>query len=85
MKLADKYSRRMLYIVGAALGIFAWLLLVYVEVTLPVLLLFAVSRGVAAVVGWAPNTQGKSLEQIEVERYGAVIDAKSGERAAAKV
>ena len=56
-----------------------------VEVSLPVLLLFAVSQGVAAVVGWAPNTQGKSLEQIEVERYGTVIDAKSGERAAAKV
>ena len=49
------------------------------------LLLFAVSQGVAAVVGWAPNTQGKSLEQIEVERDGTGIDAKSGERAAAKV
>ena len=51
MKLADKYSRRMLYIVGAGLGIFAWLPLVYVEVTLPVLVLFAVSWGVAAGVG----------------------------------
>ena len=140
MKLADKYSRRMLYAVGAGLGIFAWLLLVYVEATLPVLLLFAVSWGVAAGVGaqafygvwagelfatpyrasaqgvlffaarisvgllsywfptllvtigvaklglimiglllvsavvgtlWAPNTQGKTLEQIELERYGA--------------
>ena len=140
MKLADKYSRRMLYSVGAGLGIFAWLLLVYVEATLPVLLLFAVSWGVAAGVGaqafygvwagelfatayrasaqgvlffaarisvgllsywfptllttigvaklglimialllvsavvgtvWAPKTQGKTLEQIELERYGA--------------
>ncbi|HEY8719555.1 hypothetical protein [Pengzhenrongella sp.] len=77
MKLADRYSRRLLYIIGAALGIFAWLLLVYVEATMPVLILFAVSWGVAAGVGaqafhgvWAPRTQGKSLEQIELERYG---------------
>jgi inositol transporter-like SP family MFS transporter len=144
MKLADRYSRRMLYIVGAGLGIFAWLLLVYVQVSLPVLLLFAVSWGVAAGIGaqafygvwagelfatpyrasaqgvlffaarisvgllsywfptllvtiglaklglvmigllmvsavagglWAPHTQGKTLEQIEVERYGTFIDA----------
>jgi len=144
MKLADRFNRRVLYIVGAGLGIFAWLLLVYVEVTLPVLILFAVSwgvaagmgaqafygvwagelfatpyrasaqgvlffvarisvgvlsywfptllvtiglaklglvmialLGVAAVVGglWAPKTQGKTLEQIEVERYGTFIDA----------
>ena len=148
MKLADKYSRRMLYIIGAGLGIFAWLLLVYVEVTLPVLVLFAVSWGVAAGIGaqafygvwagelfatpyrasaqgvlffaarisvgllsywfptllvtiglaklglimiallgvaavvgglWAPKTQGKTLEQIEVERYGMFIDASPAE------
>lgn len=148
MKLADKYSRRMLYIIGAGLGIFAWLLLVYVEVTLPVLVLFAVSWGVAAGIGaqafygvwagelfatpyrasaqgvlffaarisvgllsywfptllvtiglaklglimiallgvaavvgglWAPKTQGKTLEQIEVERYGTFIDASPAE------
>ena len=41
----------MLCIIGAGLGIFAWLLLVYVEVTLPVLVLFAVSWGVAAGIG----------------------------------
>jgi inositol transporter-like SP family MFS transporter len=148
MKLADKYSRRMLYIIGAGLGIFAWLLLVYVEVTLPVLVLFAVSWGVAAGIGaqafygvwagelfatpyrasaqgvlffaarisvgllsywfptllvsiglaklglimiallgvaavvgglWAPKTQGKTLEQIEIERYGTFIDASPAE------
>lgn len=139
MQLADRYSRKILYVVGAALGIFAWVLLVFTEATLPILLLFAVSWGLAAGIGaqafyslwtselfatsyrasaqgvlffavraaigvlsywfptmlatngvpfvgalmigflvialvigalWAPNTQGKSLEEIEAERYG---------------
>lgn len=36
---------------------------------------------VAAIVGglWAPKTQGKTLEQIEVERYGTFIDARPAE------
>ena len=31
---------------------------------------------VALVIGavWAPNTQGKTLRQIEIERYGETID-----------
>jgi len=84
MKPADKYSRRMLHR-GCGAGDLRMAAAGLCRGDLAVLLLFAVSRGVAAVVGWAPNTQGKSLEQIEVERYGAVIDAKLGERAAAKV
>src|SRR5690606_38927271 len=33
---------------------------------------------------WAPKTQGKTLEQIEVERYGRVLDPGSGARAEAE-
>jgi len=51
MLLGDKVSRRLLYVVGAALGIVAWVLLVFAEATLPVLLLFAVSWGVSAGIG----------------------------------
>jgi inositol transporter-like SP family MFS transporter len=144
MRLGDKMSRRILYVIGAALGICAWILLVFAHVTLPVLLLFAVSWGVSAGIGaqafysvwaselfatpyrasaqgvlffaarvsigvlsyffptllatrgvpavgllmiallavallvgaiWAPNTQGKTLRQIEIERYGSPVDA----------
>lgn len=145
MLLADKISRRLLYIVGAALGIFAWVLLVFANATLPILLLFAVSWGISAGIGaqafyalwtselfatpyrasaqgvlffavrlaigllsyffptmlatqgvpavglvmigllafalivgaiWAPRTQGKSLQEIERERYGEVVSAE---------
>jgi inositol transporter-like SP family MFS transporter len=138
MKLADKYNRRNLYIVGSLLGIAAWAVLVFAEPTMPALLSFAVLWGVAAGIGaqafyglwaselfatpyrasaqgilffvarimvgllsmvfpilltsiglswlgliligfltvslvvgaiWAPRTQGKSLQQIERERY----------------
>lgn len=140
MLLADKYSRRLLYGIGASLGIIAWLLLVFAP-PVPFVLgafvfLWGVSAGigaqafyglwaselfatryragaqgilffaartatgllsfffptmlvtvgfvplgllmiglllVAAVVGvlFAPNTQGKTLEEIELERYGS--------------
>lgn len=138
--LADRISRRILYTVGAALGLFAWLLLVFATPSLPLLATFAVCWGISAGIGaqafyglwagelfatqyrasaqgvlffaarfaigilsfffpvllvsrgiptvglimvvllaaalvvgaiWAPRTQGKSLEQIEIERYGA--------------
>ncbi|GAA2893955.1 MFS transporter [Pseudonocardia halophobica] len=145
MLLADKISRRLLYVVGAALGIFAWVLLVFANATLPILLLFAVSWGISAGIGaqafyalwtselfatpyrasaqgvlffavrlaigllsyffptmlatqgvpavglvmigllafalivgaiWAPRTQGRSLQEIERERYGEVVSAE---------
>lgn len=144
MRYGDRVSRRVLYSAGAALGIFAWILLVFAEVSLPVLLFFAVCWGVSAGIGaqafysvwaselfatrfrasaqgvlffaarvaigllsyffptmlasqgvpavgllmigllavalvvgavWAPNTQGKSLREIEVERYGQPVES----------
>lgn len=143
MRLADKYSRRLLYGIGASLGILAWILLVFAP-PIPFVLgafvvLWGVSAGigaqafyglwaselfatryragaqgilffaarmatgllsfffptmlvtvgfvplgllmiglllVAAVVGvlFAPDTQGKTLDEIEVERYGHLVD-----------
>ncbi|TDX81691.1 inositol transporter-like SP family MFS transporter [Rathayibacter sp. PhB151] len=152
MRFGDRVSRRLLYAAGAALGIVAWVLLVFAEVTLPVLLLFAVCWGVSAGIGaqafyslwaselfatpyrasaqgvlffaarvavgvlssyfptvlaahgvpvvglimialllialavgaiWAPQTRGKTLQQIEFERYGELIAAapRAGETA----
>ena len=143
MQLADRFSRRLLFIVGSVLGILAWCVLIYAIPTLPVLLAFAIGWGLAAGIGaqafyglwagelfatpyrasaqgllffvarvmvgllslwfpvllssvglawlgtlliglllvslvvgaiWAPKTQGKTLQQIEKERYGMVID-----------
>ncbi|MHC5560869.1 MFS transporter [Kocuria sp. U4B] len=139
MKYGDRVDRRLLYGIGAVLGIAAWLLLVFAHVTMPVLILFAALWGISAGIGaqafyalwaaemfatryrasaqgvlfftarivvgllsywfptllaergvpfvglimiaalvaaliigviWAPDTRGKSLEQIEAERYG---------------
>lgn len=139
MLLGDKVDRRLLYAIGGALGIAAWVLLVFVHVTTPLLILFAILWGVSAGIGaqafyalWtaemfatpyrasaqgvlffvarilvgllsyffptllasqgvpfvgvimigllvaalvigvvgAPDTRGKTLEQIEIERYG---------------
>ncbi len=144
MRYGDRVNRRLLYSAGAALGIFAWILLVFAQVTLPVLLLFAVCWGVSAGIGaqafysvwaselfatayrasaqgvlffaarvaigllsyffptmlasqgvpavgllmiglltvallvgaiWAPKTQGKSLREIEIERYGEPVES----------
>ncbi|MDN5685958.1 MAG: MFS transporter [Brachybacterium sp.] len=144
MLLGDRIDRRVLYGIGAVLGILAWVLLVFVHVTTPLLILFAVVWGVAAGIGaqafyalWtaemfatpyrasaqgvvffvariavgvlsyffptllaaqgvpfvggimiallvgalligvigAPDTRGKTLEQIEVERYGQRVGA----------
>ncbi|MBL8025348.1 MAG: MFS transporter [Fibrobacteres bacterium] len=143
MKYADRVSRRLLYAFGAVLGILAWILLVFVEPTTPVLIVFATLWGISAGIGaqafyalwtaelfatpyrasaqgvlffaariavgllsygfpvlleargvpfvgtimlvllglalvigvlWTPSTSGKSLEEIEVERYGRKIE-----------
>ncbi|MGO1285768.1 MAG: MFS transporter [Brachybacterium sp.] len=144
MLLGDKVDRRLLYGIGAGLGIVAWMLLVFAHVTTPLLILFAVLWGISAGIGaqafyalWtaemfatayrasaqgvlffvariavgllsyffpvllasqgvpavgmimialllaslvigvvgAPNTRGKTLEEIEVERYGERVQA----------
>ena len=140
MLLADRMSRRLLYAVGAALGIAGWLALVFAPPGWTSLLTFAVAWGTSAGIGaqafyglwtaelfatpyrasaqgvlffaarvavgllssafpvlltrrgiglvgtlliafltlaaiigaiWAPETRGKTLQQIEAERYGA--------------
>ncbi|MFJ4268710.1 MFS transporter [Paenarthrobacter nicotinovorans] len=145
MKYGDRIDRRLLYGIGAVLGIAAWVLLVFVHVTTPVLIIFAALWGISAGIGaqafyalwaaeifatryrasaqgvlffvarivvgllsywfptllaeqgvpfvglimigalvaalligviWAPNTMGKSLEEIEQERYGEDDPAK---------
>lgn len=150
MRLADRMSRRLLYAIGAAFGVVAWLILVFAHVTAPALIAFAVLWGISAGIGaqafyglwtaelfatryrasaqgllfclarivvglvsywfptmlatrgvpfvgmimiallvaamvigtvFAPNTMGKTLEQIEIERYGE--DLETGDRAGA--
>ncbi|SDB81674.1 MFS transporter, SP family, inositol transporter [Raineyella antarctica] len=145
MKYADRLPRRWLYIGGAALGIIAWLILVFAHGTLPMLIAFAIlwgassglgaqafyavwtselfatqyragaqgvlffavrfitgllsyafptilaTRGVpfvgkllivflsaALLIGgiWAPRTQGKTLSEIELDRYGIDLDGE---------
>ncbi|MFC7403760.1 MFS transporter [Georgenia alba] len=147
MRYGDRIDRRALYAVGAALGIVAWVLLVFVDATTPLLILFASLWGISAGIGaqafyalwtaelfatpyrasaqgvlffaariavgllsywfptllathgvpfvgtimlamlgvallvgtiWAPNTRGKTLQEIELERYGKVIDEPAG-------
>lgn len=145
MKYGDRVSRRLLYGIGAGLGLAAWAILAFVpHVTMPLLIAFAVLWGVSAGIGaqafyalwtaelfatayrasaqgvlfftariavgllsylfptlldnqgvpfvgtimiallavslvvgvvWTPDTAGKSLKEIEVERYGADLDA----------
>ena len=143
MALGDRMSRRLLYFIGAALGIAGWVVLVYMPNGTPTLFGFAILWGFAAGIGaqafyglwtaelfatqyrasaqgllfftarimvgvlsygfpvwletlglptlggiliailavslvvgtvWAPNTQGKTLDEIENERYGTVKD-----------
>ncbi|MBI3227651.1 MAG: MFS transporter [Mycolicibacterium cosmeticum] len=143
MRYADRRSQRLLYVIGAALGILGWIVLVaFTDSGVPTMLVFAVLWGISAGIGaqafyslwaselfatpyrasaqgvmffvvrtatgllsyffptllaatglttvgillvalltialvigavWAPSTQGKTLQQIEVERYGAAI------------
>jgi inositol transporter-like SP family MFS transporter len=140
MRYADRVSQRLLYVIGAALGIVGWIVLVaFTDGGVPTMLAFAVLWGVSAGIGaqafyslwasemfatpyrasaqgvmfcvvrsftgvlsyffptllavtgltgvgllligllavalvigavWAPETRGKALQQIEVERYG---------------
>jgi inositol transporter-like SP family MFS transporter len=140
MRYADRVSQRLLYVIGAAMGIVGWIVLVaFTDNGVPTMLIFAVLWGVSAGIGaqafyslwtselfatpyrasaqgvmffavrtatgllsyffptllaatgltvvgtlliglltvaliigaiWAPQTQGKTLQQIEVERYG---------------
>ncbi|MGO1770191.1 MAG: MFS transporter [Microbacterium sp.] len=139
MLLADRMSRRLLYFIGAAMGIAGWVVLVYVPASGLTMFLFALLWGLASGIGaqafyglwtaelfstryrasaqgflffaarimvgvlsygfpvwltsmglhglgailiailavsllvgtiWAPRTQGKTLEEIEEERYG---------------
>lgn len=51
MRLGDRVDRRLLYGIGAALGIAAWMILVFAHVTMPLLILFAVLWGVSAGIG----------------------------------
>lgn len=143
MRYADRMSQRLLYVIGAALGIIGWIVLVaFTDGGVPTMLMFAVLWGISAGIGaqafyslwaselfatpyrasaqgvmffvvrtatgllsyffptllaatglttvgillvalltvalvigavWAPSTQGKTLQQIEVERYGAAV------------
>jgi len=145
MRYADRVSQRLLYVVGAALGILGWIVLVaFTDGGVPTMLAFAVLWGVSAGIGaqafyslwaselfatpyrasaqgvmfcvvrsftgllsyffptllavtgltgvgllligllvvamvigavWAPQTRGKSLRQIELERYGSQVSA----------
>jgi inositol transporter-like SP family MFS transporter len=144
-------SQRLLYVIGAALGILAWIILVtFTDAGMPTLLVFAVLWGISSGIGaqafyglwaselfatpyrasaqgfmffvvrtacgllsfffptllaatgltavalllvgllsvaliigaiWAPNTQGKTLKEIETERYGAPISPDLPEEA----
>ncbi|CAN5220956.1 MFS transporter [soil metagenome] len=152
MRYADRVSQRWLYVIGAALGIVGWIVLVaFTDGGVPTMLVFAVLWGVSAGIGaqafyslwaselfatpyrasaqgvmffavrsvtgllsyffptllaatglttvgillialltvamvigaiWAPRTQGKSLQEIEIERYGRVESPTTTEVAA---
>jgi len=154
MRLADQMSQRLLYVIGAALGIVAWIVLVaFTDNGVPTMLVFAVLWGVSSGIGaqafyslwagelfatpyrasaqgvmffvvravtgllsyffptmlaatgltgvglllvglltvaliigavWAPQTRGKTLKQIEVERYGAPVDPATDDSAVVK-
>src|SRR5690606_15064403 len=51
MLLGDRVDRRLLYGIGAALGIAAWVLLAFAHVTMPLLILFAALWGISAGIG----------------------------------
>jgi len=143
MAYADRISQRVLYVIGAALGVLAWCVLVFfTDAGMPTLLVFAVLWGISSGIGaqafyslwtselfatpyrasaqgfmflvvrsatgllsyffptmlaatgltvvglllvglltvaliigavYAPRTQGKTLREIEIERYGASV------------
>jgi MFS transporter, SP family, inositol transporter len=148
MAYADRISQRLLYVIGAALGVLAWCVLVFfTDAGIPTLLIFAVLWGVSSGIGaqafyslwtselfatpyrasaqgfmffvvrsatgllsyffptmlaatglttvgllliglltvalaigavFAPRTQGKSLREIEIERYGSPVGEAGG-------
>jgi inositol transporter-like SP family MFS transporter len=152
MRYADRMSQRLLYVIGAALGIVGWIVLVaFTDGGVPTMLAFAVLWGVSAGIGaqafyslwaselfatpyrasaqgvmfcvvrtftgvlsyffptllavtgltgvgllliglltvalvigavWAPETRGKTLQQIEIERYGKAESTARTEMAA---
>lgn len=145
MRYADRMSQRLLYVIGAALGIVGWIVLVaFTDGGVPTMLVFAVLWGISSGIGaqafyslwaselfatpyrasaqgvmffvvrtatgllsyffptllaatgltavgillvalltvalligavWAPTTRGKTLQQIEVERYGTPVSS----------
>jgi len=147
MMFADRMSQRLLYVVGAALGIVGWAVLVaFTDNGMPTMLIFAVLWGISSGIGaqafyslwtselfatpyrasaqgvmfcvvrsftgllsyffptllavtglaavgllliglltvamliggiWAPKTRGKTLREIEIERYGEVVPAST--------
>jgi inositol transporter-like SP family MFS transporter len=147
MRYADRMSQRLLYSIGAALGIAGWgVLVAFTDSGVPTMLIFAVLWGVSSGIGaqafyslwagemfatpyrasaqgvmfcvvrsftgllsyffptllaltgltgvgllligllavalvigavWAPDTQGKTLRQIEIERYGHSMESIS--------
>jgi inositol transporter-like SP family MFS transporter len=151
MGLADRMSQRLLYVIGAALGIVGWIVLVaFTDNGVPTMLVFAVLWGISSGIGaqafyslwaselfatpyrasaqgvmffvvravtgllsyffptllaatgltgvgmllvglltvaliigavWAPQTRGKTLKQIEVERYGAPVEPTGAQKA----
>ncbi|MFD2922317.1 MFS transporter [Halobacillus naozhouensis] len=51
MKLGDKYSRKLLFGIGAGMGIVAWVILTFMPMTWPTLIAFVVLWGCAAGIG----------------------------------
>jgi inositol transporter-like SP family MFS transporter len=147
MLLADRMSRRLLYSIGAALGVVAWIILAFATPSTGVLITFAITWGVSCGIGaqgfyglwtselfattyragaqgvlffavriaigflsyffpvllvsaglaavgylmigllaaalivgaiWAPRTRGRTLQEIERERYGEVLSEPVG-------
>ncbi|MFS0781255.1 MFS transporter [Bacillus sp. 1P06AnD] len=51
MKLADKISRRLLFGIGAVMGVVAWILLTFMPMTWPTLITFVILWGSSAGIG----------------------------------
>lgn len=51
MKLADKYSRRVIFGIGAIMGVAAWIILTFMPMTWPTLISFVLLWGSAAGIG----------------------------------
>ncbi|GGJ68375.1 MFS transporter [Virgibacillus salexigens] len=51
MKLGDKYSRRLIFGLGAVMGVVAWIILTFMPMTWPTLIAFVILWGSAAGIG----------------------------------